>query len=82
MVAERRCEVATRTSFVGETAPCGRVMDGTLYLDGDDDGMLAEHRHYACGCENMRDVFHDGSCHTRLVHHNGKVLVDEELRGE
>jgi hypothetical protein len=74
--------MATRTSFTGETAPCGRLMDGVRYSDQDDEGMVVEHLHYACGCQNLRDDFHDGSTHRRLIHHNGKVLVDEELRGE
>lgn len=74
--------MATRTSFTGEQAPCGRVVDGVLYSDRDDEGMVVEHLHYACGCQSLRDDFHDGSTHRRLVHHNGKVLQDEELRGE
>ena len=53
-------------------------MAGVRYTDRDDDGMVVEHLHYACGCQD----FHDGSVHTRVVHHNGRVLVDEELRGE
>jgi hypothetical protein len=81
-VARRRCVVATRTSFTGEVAPCGKVMAGVRYTDRDDDGMVVEHLHYACGCQDFRDAFHDGSVHTRVVHHNGRVLVDEELRGE
>ena len=79
---EGRCVVATRTSFTEEVAPCGKVMAGVRYTDRDDDGMVVEHLHYACGCQDFRDAFHDGSVHTRVVHHNGRVLVDEELRGE
>jgi hypothetical protein len=74
--------VATRTSFTHEVAPCGKVVAGVRYTDRDDDGMVVEHLHYACGCQDFRDAFHDGSVHTRVVHHNGRVLVDEELRGE
>ena len=72
----------TRTSFTGQRAPCGRVVDGARYSDRDDDGMVAEHLHYGCGCQDFRDDFHDGSTHHRVVHHNGHVLLDEELRGE
>ena len=79
---EGRCVVATRTSFTGERAPCGKVTDGVRYTDRDDDGMVVEHLHYTCGCQDLRDAFHDGSVHTRVVHHKGRVLVDEELRGE
>lgn len=74
--------MATRTSFTGETAPCGRLTDGVRYSDHDDEGLRVEHLHFVCGCQNLRDDFHDGSTRRRLIHHNGKVLVDEELRGE
>lgn len=74
--------MATRTSFTEEAAPCGRVAGGVRYSDRDDEGLVVEHLHYACGCQNLRDEFHDGSFHRRVVHHNGKVLVDEEFRGE
>ena len=70
--------MATRTSFTGETAPCGAIVDGTRYRDSDDEGMRVEHVHYGCGCQDLRD----GSTHHRVIHHRGKVLIDEELRGE
>ncbi|HEY7723171.1 MAG TPA: hypothetical protein VIB11_15140 [Pedococcus sp.] len=44
--------------------------------------MSVEHVHYGCGCQDFRDDFHDGSTRLRVTHHNGRVLVDEELRGE
>ena len=74
--------MATRTNFVGEVAPCGQTIDGVRYSERDDDGLVVEHLHFTCGCQNLRDDFHDGSTRRRLVHHNGKVLLDEELRGE
>jgi hypothetical protein len=37
---------------------------------------------YTCGCLSHREEFHDGSVHRQIVDHHGKVLVDEELRGE
>ena len=74
--------MATRTSFTGETAPCGRVVDGTRYSDRDEEGLVVEHAHYGCGCQDLRDDFHDGSTRRRLIHHNGRVLLDEEFRGE
>ena len=52
--------MATRTSFTGEAAPCGRVVDGTRYSDHDDAGMTLVHLHYGCGCQDFRDDFHDG----------------------
>lgn len=73
--------MASRTRFTGGAAPCGRFVDGVRYSDRDDDGMVVEHLYYACGCQDFRDAFHDGSLHNRVVHHNGKVLVDEEHRG-
>ena len=79
---EGRCAVAARTSFSGETAPCGSVVDGTRFHDDDDEGMRVEHLHYGCGCLDYRDDFHDGSTRHRVTHHSGKVLLDEELRGE
>jgi len=57
-------------------------VDGARYRDEDDDGLRVEHVHYACGCQVSRDEFHDGSVTRRVVHHNGRVLVHEEFRGE
>jgi hypothetical protein len=74
--------VATRAGFTGETAPCGSVVDGTRYQDGDDEGMRVVHLRYGCGCQDFLDDFHDGSTHRRVTHHSGRVLLDEELRGE
>jgi hypothetical protein len=37
---------------------------------------------YSCGCRSTREEFHDGSVHRMVVHHSGKVLADEEWRGE
>ena len=76
-------DVATTTSFTSENAPCGRVVDGVRYRDTDEDGLRVEHMHYACGCRLYRR-----RCSTTeaslaaVVHHNGKVLVHEEFRGE
>ena len=74
--------MATRTSFTSEEAPCGRVVEGVRFSDRDDEGLVVEHLHYACGCHNLRDEFHEGSCTRKVVHHNGKVLVEDEIRGE
>ncbi len=74
--------MATTTSFTSENAPCGRVVDGVRYRDTDEDGLRVEHINYACGCRSYLDDFHDGSVTRRVVHHNGKVLVHEEFRGE
>jgi hypothetical protein len=81
-VSKKVDDVATTTSFTREDAPCGRVVGGVCFRDEDDDGLRVEHVHYACGCQTFGDVFHDGSVSRRVVHHNGRVLVHEEFRGE
>ena len=48
----------------------------------DQQGLITEDLRYDCGCRSAKEEFHDGSVHHMIVHHNGKVLVDEELRGE
>ena len=48
----------------------------------DHQGLVTEDLRYSCGCRSTREEFHDGSVHRMVVHHNGKVLADEELRGE
>jgi hypothetical protein len=45
-------------------------------------GLVTEELRYSCGCRSTREEFHDGSVHRMVVHHNGKVLADEEWRGE
>jgi hypothetical protein len=37
---------------------------------------------FSCGCQSYREEFHDGSVHHMVVNHHGRVLVDEEFRGE
>jgi hypothetical protein len=70
---------ATSTSFKSERAPCGRLVDGDHYQDQDDEGMVTDHLHYACGCRSTRHDYHDGSTHRLVVRHDGKVLMDELL---
>jgi hypothetical protein len=69
--------MATTTSFESERAPCGRVVSGQHFRDQDDEGLILDHLHYACGCQSIRTVYHDGSVHSRVVRHDGKVVVDE-----
>ncbi|MFC7493317.1 MULTISPECIES: hypothetical protein [unclassified Nocardioides] len=45
-------------------------------------GLITEDRRYSCGCRTTKEEFHDGSVHLMVVSHHGKVLLDEELRGE
>jgi hypothetical protein len=48
----------------------------------DHEGLVTEDLRYSCGCRSTREEFHDGSVHRMVVHHSGKVLADEEWRGE
>jgi hypothetical protein len=68
---------ATTSSFKSEQAPCGRLVDGDHYQDHDEEGMLTENVHYACGCRSIRHDYHDGSARRMIVRHDGKVLMDE-----
>ncbi|MDQ4052338.1 MAG: hypothetical protein M3237_06505 [Actinomycetota bacterium] len=73
---------STITRFDARPAPCGRTFDGEQFLTEDQQGLVTLDVRYACGCQTHREEFHDGSVHLMSVHHNGKVLMDEELRGE
>jgi hypothetical protein len=53
------------------------VVSGQHFRDQDDEGLILDHLHYACGCQSIRTVCHDGSVHSRVVRHDGKVVVDE-----
>ena len=69
-------------SFKSQQAPCGRIVDGELYEDHDDDGLMTLETFYACGCESIRHEYHDGSVSRRIVRHDGKLLADEMLSAE
>jgi len=73
---------ATKTSFVGQKAPCGRIVDGESYQDRDEDALLTEEMDYACGCRMIRHEYHDGSVSRKVVRHDGHVLIDELLSAE
>ncbi len=74
---------ATITRFAPKVAPCGKEHDGELCVTEDDEqGLVTEDMTFSCGCRSTREEFHEGSCHRMTVDHHGKVLVDEELRGE
>ena len=66
-------------SFKGQQAPCGRLVDGDLYEDRDDDVVLTRETLYACGCQSIQREYHDGSVSRKVVRHDGKLLVDEML---
>jgi hypothetical protein len=69
--------VGTKIHFTSELAPCGKSVGGEHYRDMDDDGLLMSDEYYTCGCRLIRHAFHDGSVRTRIVRHDGKVIMDE-----
>jgi hypothetical protein len=70
---------ATTTAFKGERAPCGRIVDGEHYQDGDEECLVTEQWYYGCGCRSTRHEYHDGSVCRKVVRHDGTVLADEFL---
>jgi hypothetical protein len=72
----------TISGFEAQKAPCGSQHDGQRSLTEDLQGLLTEELRFSCGCRTAREEYHDGSVHRTVVRHDGKVLVDEELRGE
>jgi hypothetical protein len=73
---------STIDQFQGRTAPCGRQSDGEELETEDGQGLITRDVRFSCGCQTHHEEFHDGSVHNQVVDHHGKVLVDEELRGE
>lgn len=73
---------STITRFESAPAPCGRLKNGTRSATEDEVGLFTEEIVFTCGCRRTREEFHDGSVHRLIVHHSGKVLLEEELRGE
>jgi hypothetical protein len=69
--------VGTRMAFTREQAPCGRIVDGEHFRDEDDQGLVINDEYYACGCRHIRHDYHDGSCHTRTIRHDGRVVEDK-----
>jgi hypothetical protein len=69
--------VATTTHFTKHKAPCGRTADGHHHIEADDDGLTYDDLKYACGCREIRHMYHDGSTRIRTIRHDGKVLRDE-----
>ena len=69
--------VGTRIRFTSELAPCGKALDGEHYRDTDDDGLFMCDEYYVCGCRRIRHEFHDGSVRTRVIRHDGRVVMDE-----
>jgi hypothetical protein len=72
----------TVSRFEAKAAPCGRLHPGEEVAGEDLQGLVTAELRFDCGCRRAREEFHDGSVHLMEVHHNGRVLMDEELRGE
>ena len=74
------------TILVTRFRRCARAVpnlhDGERTTTEDQQGLITEDVTYSCGCQSHREEYHDGSVHRQIVDHHGKVLVDEELRGE
>ena len=73
---------STISRFEAAPAPCGQRRDGESFVTEDQQGLVTEDSRFSCGCRSTKEEFHDGSVHRMVVDHHGKVLVDEELRGE
>ena len=73
---------ATISRFEARRAPCGQQRDGERFATEDEQGLTTEDLRYSCGCRITKEEFHDGSVHRMVTDHHGKVLTDEELRGE
>jgi hypothetical protein len=73
---------ATISRFEGTLAPCGKQHGGEQCVTEDQEGLVTEEIAFSCGCVTSREEFHDGSHHRMTVDHRGRVLVDEEQRGE
>jgi hypothetical protein len=69
----------TSTRFTSRAAPCGRSVDGEHLEVEDDDGLVTDELVYTCGCQSMRQEYHDGSFYRRVVRHDGRILVDEVI---
>jgi len=70
------------STFKDKEAPCGQFVDGEIYEDRDEEVLLTEERCYVCSCVVISHEYHDGTVSNWVVHHNGKVLVDEMLAAE
>lgn len=72
----------TVNRFEPKLAPCGHLSAGEQFVAEDQHGLVTEDLRYDCGCAGSKEEFHDGSVHLMTVHHKGRVLTDQELRGE
>jgi hypothetical protein len=68
--------------FEDSLTPCGQRKGGERAVTEDQQGLIHEQTTYACGCTSSKTEYHDGSVHMSMVHHKGKVLLDQVLSGE
>jgi len=68
--------VGTSTRFAPEKAPCGKTVEGRRHRDDDEDFVIDDF-FYDCGCRKVRHVYHDGAVSTRVVRHDGRVLMED-----
>jgi hypothetical protein len=73
---------ATTSRFEATIAPCGKLQPGEQHVTEDHGGLITVEMLFTCGCRRSSEEFQDGSYHRMAVHHRGKVILDEELRGE
>ena len=69
----------TTGTVKGLQAPCGSIVDGETYEDQDDEVVLTRETFYSCGCQSFQHEYHDGSISRKIVRHDGRVLIDENL---
>jgi hypothetical protein len=67
----------TTSHFSAAEAPCGRIVDGDVFQDDDEEAVVTRETDYACGCRTIRHEYHDGSLAQKVVRHDGRVLLDE-----
>ena len=69
--------IDTSTPFTDERAPCGRRVSGHRHREDDESGMVFDDVNYDCGCRTTSHQFHDGSIRSRIILHDGRVLLNE-----
>ncbi len=67
----------TSGSFKSQSAPCGRIVDGEHFQDQDSEIVVTRETDYACGCRSIQHEYHDGTVSRKVIHHDGRVLIDE-----
>jgi hypothetical protein len=68
-------------SFDDREAPCGRKLSGESYRK-EEETHVTHRVQFSCGCISMRYEYQDGTVFEKVVHHSGKVLVDQILGAE